>query len=409
MVLFEIITWICCFYLLFPLISASLAVFRSEKLEKDPAHCADFACVITLYKEADIAWPLVRSLLQQDYPKFHIYLVVDGIEEVRTPAVSDKRLTVLKPEEFLHSKVASLDLALRSMQEHHSHVVVFDPDNLVPAHFLREINRYHAIGYVAVQGKRIAKNIKGTYAALDALGEYYYDFAVRSVPFMLGSSSTIAGSGMSLEKTIYRQNIAGEMQVLQDRGLVVAEDKSLQLELVSSGHRIAYSAAAIVFDEKVTAAHQVGRQRGRWLNSYFGQLPASLGLFLRGLFRLDWNKVYFALMVSMPPMIMLTAAAMLLAIASLWIKWPYFFLITGCVCLFGLGFLSILTFNKTPGRVFKSIPKIPLFVWGQLSGILHIRKASKDFMATTHSEVMEIGPLWEKRKREFQYLEHRWK
>ncbi|MBD3629447.1 MAG: glycosyltransferase [Cyclobacterium sp.] len=408
MVLFEIITWICCFYLLFPLISATAAVFRKEKMDPDPGFSADFACVITLYKEGEIAWPLVRSLLKQDYPDFHIYLVADGIMEPLEVPVSDERLSILQPEIFLHSKVASLDLALNSMKANHTHVVVFDPDNLVPAHFLRVINQYHAMGFKAVQGKRIAKNIKGTYAALDALGEYYYDFAVRNVPYLLGSSSTIAGSGMSLEKEVYRENISGELLVLKEKGVVVAEDKSLQLQLVERGHRIAYAAAAIIFDEKVTAAQQIGRQRGRWLNSYFAQVPVSLRLLLKGIIKWDWNLLYFSLMVSMPPMVMLVGGGLVLAIFALWLKWTYFFLVTGSLFLFVLGFLTILTFNRTPGKVLKAIPKIPLFVWGQLSGMLHIRRANKDFMATTHNEVIDIEPLWARRKGEFHHLKERW-
>jgi len=111
----------------------------------------------------------------------------------------------------------------------------------------------------------------------------------------------------------------------------------------------------------------------------------------------------------MPPMVMLVGAALLLATLALWVKWTYFIVIIGCLGLFALGFLAILTFNKTPYKVLKAIPKIPLFVWGQLSGMLHIRKASKDFMATTHNEVMDIEPLWEQRKGEFQHLKQRWK
>ncbi|WP_290229112.1 glycosyltransferase [Cyclobacterium jeungdonense] len=394
---------------MFPLFSGLLAVLsRKEKLREN-SFSANFACIITVYKENDIAWPLVRALLKQDYPHYQVYLVADGIEEPLEKQVQDEKLTLFQPRPFLNSKVASIALVLEKMKKKHTHVVIFDPDNLVPAHFLGVINRYHAAGFQAVQGKRIAKNTNGTYAALDALGEYYYDFAVRNVPYLLGSSSTIAGSGMSLEKEIYQQNIYHEMQVLEEKGLVVAEDKSLQVELVGSGIRIGYAAAAIIFDEKITAAPQIGRQRSRWLNSYFGQIPTSFRLLLKGLVSWDWNQIYFAVMVSMPPMVILVGVSLLLALAALWVKVSYFFLLAGCLILFGLGFLTLLTLNHTPLEVIKAIPKIPLFVWGQLSGMLKIRKANKDFMATSHQEITEIEPLWEKRRNEFSHLEAWWK
>ena len=368
---------------------------------------ADFACVITVYKEKDIAWPLVSALLAQDYPHFHIYLVADGITE-KMDVKEHEKLTVYQPSTFLNSKVASLGLVLDNMKESHSHVVVFDPDNLVPSHFLKTISKFHDQGYMAVQGKRIAKNIAGTYAALDALGEYYYDFAVRNVPFRLGSSSTIAGSGMSIEKNLYSKNIAKELLVLAEQGVVVAEDKSLQSELVDQGHTIAYAAAAIIFDEKITASEQIGRQRGRWLNSYFGQLPENIKLFGKGILKFDWNRIYFALMTAMPPMVILVGLSGLLAFAALFIHLAYFFLIAGSMALFALGFLLLLLLNKTPQKVLNAIPKIPLFVLGQISGILNIRKANKDFMATTHNEISEIGMLWKEREHEFKHLEKDW-
>lgn len=409
MIVFEIIAWLCCFYLVFPFLSGFFAVLgRKESLEEKPFY-ADFACIITVYKEKDIAWPLVRALLKQEHPNFRIYLVADGIEEAFEAKVLDERLSIFQPRSFLNSKVASIAMALEKMATRHTHVVIFDPDNLVPPHFLRVIDRYHANGFQAVQGKRIAKNTEGTYAALDALGEYYYDFAVRNVPYLLGSSSTIAGSGMSLEIDLYRKNIAGEMQVLQEKGVVVAEDKSLQLQLVGQGVRIAYAGAAVLFDEKITAAAQIGRQRGRWLNSFFGQLPASLRLLAKGLTHLDWNRIYFALMVAMPPMVMLIGISGMVALIALFVNVGYFFLMVGCLFVFGMGFLTLLAFNHTPSEVLRAIPKIPLFVWGQLSGMLHIRKANKDFMATSHQEISEIEPLWAKRKVEFRHLENWWK
>ena len=279
----------------------------------------------------------------------------------------------------------------------------------MPSHFLRVISKFHANGFKAVQGKRIAKNIEGTYAALDALGEYYYDFAVRNLPFQLGSSSTIAGSGMSIEKNLYRENIDKELLTLEKQGVVVAEDKSLQSELVDQGHIIAYAGAAIIFDEKITGAEQIGRQRGRWLNSYFGQLPENLKLIGKGLIKMDWNRIYFAVMTAMPPMVVLVGLSGLLAVVALLINWIYFFLLTGSLILFALGFLLLLLLNKTPQKVLQAIPKIPLFVLGQISGMLNIRKASKDFMATSHNEIAEINDLWKQRKHEFKHLKNDWK
>src|SRR5690606_1092837 len=219
LVLLEIIAYICCFYLLFPIGSSLFSVLCNRRIPARGGMQSDFACVITVYKELDIAWPLVRSLLAQNYPHYHIYLVVDNVSFATAP-LEDDRLSILKPRMSLHSKVASIQYILDRMRAQHTHVVIFDPDNLVPAHFLTAIDSYHQAGYPAVQGRRIAKNMDATYAALDAMGEYFYDFTVRKVPFSLGSSSVIAGSGMSVRRDLYEYSISNEVKELKRLGVV---------------------------------------------------------------------------------------------------------------------------------------------------------------------------------------------
>ncbi len=351
----------------------------------------------------DIAWPLVRSLLAQNYPHFHVYLVADNVSTVTAP-MGDARLTILQTQAPLHSKVASVQHILNRMKEQHTHVAIFDPDNLVPGHFLACLDKYHFAGYPAVQGKRIAKNMDSTYAALDAMGEYFYDFTVRKVPFSLGSSSVIAGSGMSVRKDLYEHAISLEMEELKRLGVVVAEDKALQLLLVNKGHRIAYAPEAIIFDEKVASFEQVSRQRSRWLNSYFRHSIEVLKTFFSGFAKMDWNRLWFAVTTLMPPLFILVFSSMFLLLIFLFLE-PVVSLILGIsLAGFASGFILILFFNRTPPQVMQALPKVPLFIMGQVAGLLKIQKANKDFLATSHKEIVEIDEVWERRKHEFDHL-----
>jgi len=403
LIILEIIVYICCFYLLFPLGTSILSLLIPKKAKYRGTKESDFACVITVYKEAEIAWPLVRSLLAQRYPNFHLYLVADNIGEF-TPPVADDRLTFLRTPVPLHSKVASIQFVLDTVKQNHSHVVIFDPDNLVPDNFLSVLDAYHSEGYAAVQGRRIAKNMDSTYAALDAMGEYFYDFTVRRVPFSLGSSSVIAGSGMSVRKELYEYCISQEMQELKKRGIVVAEDKALQLELVNKGHRIAYAPEAIVFDEKVASFDQVSRQRSRWLNSYFRHSFEVIKTFFAGLAKMDWNMLWFAVTTLMPPLFILVFASFFLLVVFLFVEPFYSILLALGLGGFAIGFVSVLLFNRSPTIVLQALPTVPLFVFGQIAGLLKIQKANKDFLATSHKEIVEIEEVWEKRKHEFQHL-----
>lgn len=409
MIILEILGAVCCFYLIFPFVTGMIASFMPSPVKPDYSKVprSDFACVITVYKDLDIAWPLVKALLTQKYPYFQVYLVADAVPAKQT-SLLDSKLTVLFPPSPLNSKVASLNHALEQMDIKHTHVVVFDPDNLVPEHFLDTLDRYHQEGYAVVQGKRIAKNIDTTYAALDALGEYYYDYSVRSVPFRLGASSTIAGSGMSIQRDLYLQNIAHEMRELLENGVVVSEDKSLQLQLVRKGFRIAYAPAAIIFDEKISAAHQIGKQRGRWLNSYFRHSYEAFKALGKGLAGLDWNIFLFSITVLMPPMVMLVGGALLLMGITLFVYPILALVIAISLVIFILGFGLNLVLNRTPVKVLAAIPTIPLFIWGQLAGFMNIRRANKDFMVTDHSFKIEINEIWAQRANEFSHLKEWW-
>ena len=407
MFVLEIVVFVCCFYLLFPFFTSLLALIFKRKLKIRGEGKSDFACIITVYKEIEIAWPLVRALLSQKYSDYHIYLVADDVECIHPSIISD-RFTFLKPEVTLHSKVASISYVMDRMTKDHSHVVIFDPDNLVPSHFLSALDKFHFAGYPVVQGKRIAKNMDTIFASLDALGEYFYDFTVRQVPFSLGSSSVIAGSGMSVRRDLYQLSIHKEMQELKKLGVVVAEDKSLQLLLVNSGHRIAYAADAIIFDEKVASFQQVSRQRSRWLNSYFKHSKEVLKTFFKGIIKLDWNMIWFSLTTLMPPLFILVLTSLFLAIVFLFININLSLMLGISMLVFIFGFLLILLLNRTPVKVLKAIPHIPLFVFGQISGLLNIKKANKDFMATTHNDMVEIEEVWLNRKDEFRHLSYLW-
>lgn len=410
MVILEILAAVFCFYLVYPFVTGLIAFLVPLPVKPDSSRTpsSDFACVITVYKDFEIALPLVRALLRQKYPNFHIYLVADAIPVIHS-LIKDLKLTILLPVSPLSSKVASLNHALENMHGKHTHIVVFDPDNLVPEHFLDVIDRYHQEGFSVVQGKRIAKNIDTTYAKLDALGEYYYDYSVRNVPFRLGSSSTIAGSGMSIEEDLYRQNIANEMKELLAKGVVVSEDKSLQLQLVRQGYRIAYAPAAIIFDEKISSSQQIGKQRGRWLNSYFRHSFGALKALGKGLAGLNWNIFLFSITVLMPPMVFLVGGALLLMSFFLFVQ-PYLSLaIAISILVFICGFGLNLVFNRTPSSVLFAIPTIPLFIWGQLAGFGNIRRANKDFMETDHMLKIEMDEIWAERAKEFDYLDHWWK
>ena len=147
--LLLLITIVLSFWLCFPFFSMTIAALNPLKKEKQgEKQTFRFACIITVYQNLDIAWPLVRSLLKQNYSNYRIYLVADGIvSPVNLQIENNDRFVLLQPDKPLRSKVASIDYVLQQLDSSYTHAVIFDPDNLVPAHFLSALDSSHHMGF----------------------------------------------------------------------------------------------------------------------------------------------------------------------------------------------------------------------------------------------------------------------
>ena len=228
------------FYLLFPFITVFSALFSKESIKtKEELGVSyqefDIGCIITAYKNAEISKPLIASLLNQSFQNFHIYLVADDCDMVEFN-LTNKKMMVLNPQPSLKLKAKSIIYAMKNYVRKHDYTIVFDADNLAHPDFLLEINKYANNGYHAIQGQRTAKNLDTIYACADATGEFYKNYIERYVPYMLGSSSVISGSGMAVETDLYSAYLASpaiEMGKTQGKKML-QEDKILQNNLLTN-------------------------------------------------------------------------------------------------------------------------------------------------------------------------------
>lgn len=388
------------FWLVFHALGVALAGMRKAPMIEQAEPQADFACLITAYKSLDISVPLVESLLKQNYPNFHIYLIADQAISENFP-ISDDRLSVHFPAKALNSKVRSMRYGVDHAVRAHSHVVIFDPDNLAPTHFLGRLNDYIAAGYPAVQGLRVAKNLDSTYACIDAAGEFYYNYTTRYVPWRLGSSTNIAGSGQAVRLDLFMDYLNSEEMDIDKHGVIAAEDKILQHQLVAQGHRIGCAHDARLYDEKISEGGQLERQRTRWLHAYFKHLPQALGVSGKGILTGDLNAFLSGLYAAYPPMFLLVSGSILLAGVDFlgWLIWgamPWawgLLAIVIAVAVFAGNFLLALKLGGAPKAVFVAMLQVPLFVWRQFKALFQMGKAKKDFLVTQNQKVMRLDEV----------------
>ncbi|WP_339869447.1 glycosyltransferase [uncultured Algoriphagus sp.] len=398
--LFFVLAILLLFYASFVTFSIlAMMILPSSKSKKNlKASKIDIACVITAYQDLTISIPLLDSVLNQNYPDFHIYLVADRcVPHPHLPA--DKRLTVIYPDKPLDSKVSSLKAGLTHRKRHHDAVLVLDPDNLLHPDSLAYLSHSFRKGNNAVQGRRTAKNLDTRVACLDALGEIYYNFIHKELPDRLGSSATISGSGMLIEAGLFEQYLA-DFDIGKSR-LILAEDKILQNTLVAKGVRIAYQKNALIFDEKSSDVEQVQKQRTRWLKSYFDHLNDIFHLFLKKIAILEWNGIYFSIMTSTPPLIFLTLGVLLSFCYGFFLNYYIFLISATVIILTGINWFLALIFSNTPASIWKSIPFIPLFAGIQILSLLGFKQAKTDFLVTKHDKYLNYKQVWEARKNDF--------
>lgn len=398
--IYIVIAGILIFFLVFPFIMVFLSgIFkdRVKNIKKGDADYkeVDYGCIITAYKNAEIAKPLIESLVnKQDYKNLHVYLVADECD-ITGWDVEHKKLTVLNPTPPLRLKAKSIIHAIENFVRPHEYIAVFDADNLAHPQFFNIINKYVNNGHRAVQGQRTAKNLDTVYACADATGEFYKNYVDRYLPYVLGSSAVISGSGMAVEAELYKSYLASP-EIEQGKHQwkkMLQEDKILQNVLLRENERITYAWDAIVYDEKVVSGEQVETQRSRWLFSYFQNLPNSSSLLLKGLFTFSWNKLLFGIVTISPPLFILLFVALATAAVGLLINMKWAFLLIAAIAIFAFNILLTLYLSKAPKQIWSALWGLPLFVLNQAKGLLKMGNPNKNFKHSEHTRKVSIDEV----------------
>lgn len=386
---FYFLVLILSLFTVFPFITTLISMFGKNSSGTISEPQLGFACVITGYKNVEITKNLVESILRQNYDNFHIYLVADNCDEYNYGISSDK-LTVLFPKPFLNSKSKSIKFAIDNYIQNHEYTLILDPDNLIEKDFLSKINKWIHKGYNVIQAKRTAKNLDSHMARLDAMSDYYYNYAHRLLPHNLGLSATISGSGMVLKTDYYKSFF--EVEDINQH--IIAEDKMLQIYVVDTlNNKIAFAYDALVYDEKVTTGEQVQRQRTRWIASFFQYIVHGFVLMLKGIFSFNLNKAFFGYTIIIPPLFLLIGVNFLFVVFSVVFGWNAFFLTFGCFVSLIFNFFLCLMLSKAPKNVIKSVVMAPLFIFRQIIGLSKYNDTKSDFLVTEKKHSKSIDDI----------------
>ena len=354
---------------------------KKPKLNRD----FNFAAIVTAHEETRLIHPLVDSLLKQRYGNLHVYVVADACRDISALVFNDPRVTILKPEQDLNSKIKSIDYALNRFVQPHDALVIFDSDNLVHPDYMEILNRYFQQGYTAVQTNLQPKNTDTLYARLDAIGDIYHNFTEREMRMELGLSSAIWGLGIAIDTELYKKIIY--------ENFLGGFDKRIQADIVMQIPQLAFAKEAMVYDEKIPDGKALEKQRTRWINAYFKYFSLAWKVFVFGLRRLNFNKAFFGFINLRPPLFITLGLAMLFLAINFFIDTRLFLAWLFLLLAYGLSFFIIILVKSPDKRIVKSFFFLPLFALRQVVALLKIRKANKAFLKTEHTKIIYIDDL----------------
>ena len=157
--------------------------------------------------------------------------------------------------------------------------------------------------------------------------------------------------------------------------------------------QLAFAEEAIVYDEKVEDGSTLERQRTRWIHSYFKYLAINWRVFLTGLKRFNFNLMFFGFTAIKPPLFITIGLAFACMVGGYFVN-PWLSVAWGSIILiFITSFILIVLTQSRQKGMFKAILYIPVFVLRQVSALLKIKKAGKDFLKTEHIKVIYIEDL----------------
>lgn len=352
--------------------------FKSEEYPETTTQ-QRFIILIPAYKEDRVIHSCITSIACQTYPAefYDVAVISDHMHPETNALLRRERITLIELKEEESSKAKALRIATYAITDkNYDYVIILDADNLIPPHYLQELNKVASQGIKAIQTHRKAKNMNTDTAILDAAIEEMNNSIFRKGHVQLGFSSALIGSGMAFDYQWFIQNITH----IHSSG----EDKELEELLLRQGIHIEYLDTLETLDEKVQQPVAMRNQRRRWIATQLF-LASRMGRNLpSALFNRNGDYLLKTLQSFIPPRSILLGIigffSLVLCIFSPFssIKWWILFI------LLSSSLYIAIPLNMRQHYVGSIIRQVPRFVVIMTLNLFHLKGMAQKFNHTQH-------------------------
>lgn len=243
-----------------------------KKMPREPAKkLHKYAVLIAARNEGNVIGELLDSIRHQDYPKdlIDVYVVADNCTDNTAEVARRHGVTVF--ERYNMQKVGksyALDFAFKQIKESlgfdaYEGFMVFDADNVLDEHYVREINSVFDRGYRVVTSYRNSKNF-----GYNWISAGYAFWFLRESKYLNGArmlcntSCAISGTGFLISSEIIAGDDGWKYNLL-------TEDIEFTVDKVIHNEVIGYCETAVLYDEQPVDFKASWNQRMRWTKGFY--------------------------------------------------------------------------------------------------------------------------------------------
>ncbi|MCQ3035217.1 MAG: glycosyltransferase [Bacilli bacterium] len=244
---------------------ALVSIFTKPKKYPKAKTLHKYAYLICAHGEDKVVGNLVRSILEQDYPKelMHVFVVADNCTDNTANVAREAGATVFERTSDQKGKSWALDYAFKKLvKEYESEgfeaLFLFDADNLVSKEYTMKMNDLYDSGVKVGTGFRDSKNFgSGIIAGCASMMFYRECLIMHHSRSLLNVGTYASGTGFYISYDMVKDMNGWNFHTLD-------EDIEFSLDCAYRGIKIKYCEDAVFYDEQPTSVDASRKQRMRW-------------------------------------------------------------------------------------------------------------------------------------------------